>query len=353
MRIRRKIAIAALTVTCTLAVSACGEQIAAHVSAGDSVHAALTSVFNSHTTRFVITAENLPGKASIADGSFSIVVTTSKESGQSASSSTGNRSVDISIYHESTNLMDIREVDGTEYFRLDLKDISAFGGAGSYARIASELNKLAASPGLSYFHDILVGNWVGISTKTVVAFTRQLEHSLAPTTVAPTIDVKQLRMLTVAIDTSLIQSIRTWLSIHQIHAGEYSLNLPIRGFVGSFVRGIIKPLESFIRAYTKVPLPPGEITQGVGKAIDRIPAGLSVHANLWVQSGSMSRLQIFIPDSPTSVMIGISHPASPVQAPNGATILTMSSLTALYKLMLPGGLGGSGLSGGLGSSLGV
>ena len=210
-----------------------------------------------------------------------------------------------------------------------------------------------ASPGLSYFHDILVGNWVGISTKTVVAFTRQLEHSLAPTTVAPTIDVKQLRMLTVAIDTSLIQSIRTWLSIHQIHAGEYSLNLPIRGFAGSFVRGIIKPLESFIRAYTKVPLPPGEITQGVGKAIDRIPAGLSVHANLWVQSGSMSRLQIFIPDSPTSVMIGISHPASPVQAPNGATILTMSSLTALYKLMLPGGLGGSGLSGGLGSSLGV
>ena len=52
-------------------------------------------------------------------------------------------------------------------------------------------------------------------------------------------------------------------------------------------------------------------------------------------------------------MIGISHPASPVQAPNGATILTMSSLTALYKLMLPGGLGGSGLSGGLGSSLGI
>jgi hypothetical protein len=347
MRTRRKTAIAAMTVVCSLAVAACGEQIAAHVQAGDTVHAALTSVLNSPTTRFVITAENLPGRASIADGSFSIVVTTSLESAQSSASPNGHRAFDISVYHETTNLVDLRDVNGTAFFRLDLKDLAAFGGAGSFASVSRELNNLATRPGLAYFHDILAGNWVGISTATLVAFTRQFESELAAGSV-PTMNQQKIRQLRDAVATSLAQAVRTWLSIHQIGANEYALNLPIRGFVGSFVDKVATPLETYLQTYSKVPFPQAEIT----KVIDKIPANLSVHANVWVQSGSLSKVQIFIPDTSASVLIGISHPAIPVVAPTGATILTRSSLTDLYQAVLPGGLLGIASSSGLSSSLG-
>ncbi|MGA2531322.1 MAG: hypothetical protein ABSG36_19475, partial [Acidimicrobiales bacterium] len=84
MRLRRKIVTASVSVVCGLALAACGQQVVAHVSAADTVHSALSGVFNSPTTRFDVTAQNLPGTASLADGSFSVVITTSK--GSSATS---------------------------------------------------------------------------------------------------------------------------------------------------------------------------------------------------------------------------------------------------------------------------
>lgn len=166
MGLGRNIATATVAVVCGLALAACGEQIAAHVDAADSVHSAFTSLVNSPTTRLVITGQNLPGRASIVDGSFSLVVTASKENG-AGSASYG--AVDISVYHQSTNLVDLRELKGSAYLRVDVRDLSAFESPGSYAKILSAADELAGHrPGLGFVHDILVGKWVGISSKTLV-----------------------------------------------------------------------------------------------------------------------------------------------------------------------------------------
>src|SRR5271166_935815 len=107
----RRIAAASATVVFSLLLAACGQQVATHIEAGETVHAALTSVFNRSTTRMVITGENLPGRASIADGSFSVVITTSTTGG-GAADTIARRSVDVSVYHQTTNLVDVREVHG-------------------------------------------------------------------------------------------------------------------------------------------------------------------------------------------------------------------------------------------------
>jgi len=99
MRLRRKIVTVIVSVACGLALAACGQQVVAKVKAGDSVKTALTGVFNSSTTRLDITAQDLPGIASLADGSFSIVITTSRNPGTSAS--TQDESAELSIYHGS------------------------------------------------------------------------------------------------------------------------------------------------------------------------------------------------------------------------------------------------------------
>ena len=61
-----------------------------------------------------------------------------------------------------------------------------------------------------------------------------------------------------------------------------------------------------------------------------IPADLSLHANVWVSSGSVSKLQILIPNSTGSIVIAISHPAGSVQVPTDATMLTAGDLTTIF-----------------------
>jgi hypothetical protein len=69
----------------------------------------------------------------------------------------------------------------------------------------------------------------------------------------------------------------------------------------------------------------GEITQ----ALDKIPAGLSVKANVWLSNGSLTKIQAFVPTTSAYLEIAVSHPATPVTAPSGATMVPASSLTAL------------------------
>jgi len=325
-----------VTVVCSLAFAACGEQIAAHVQAGDTVHSALTSLFNNPTTRFVVTGQNLPGRASIADGSFSIVVTTSRQNGASLTSSSGQPAVDLSIYHQSTNLVDLRSVNGSDYFRVDLKDIAAFDSPSTFATISTTLEALADRPGLGYLHDILLGKWVGVSTKTLLAAIHLLTHELGAR--PSTTNLQAINGLRTAVATSFVQSIHMWLSIHQEAADEYSLSLPIRHFAGSFLEPLVKPLAEYLNQPL---LSRTEIQKVVQEGVAKIPATLFVHANMWVTNGSTSKLQIFLPHSSASILIGVSHPAEPVQAPSNATMLTVGNLTALFGTLRAGGLGGT------------
>lgn len=352
MRLRRKIVTAIVSVTCAAALAACGQQVVAHVKAGDSVNAALTSVFNGPTTRFVVTAQGLPGTAALADGSFSVAITTSKDSGGKS----GN--MEISVLHETTDLADILSVSGSAYLRVDVKDIAAISGnPAEFSTISSAVAAVASRPNLGYLNDLVAGKWLGISATTFQALLHKYmktlptipTHGMTSLPISSSISSSylsklekllknpaQLKQLRLTVRSSFLQSLHTWLSIHQKAGSEYSMSLPVRSFVSSLLSKLVKPLETFLGSSTTVS------QAELSKAVAGIPAGLSLQANLWISSGSLTKVQAFIPNSSAYLMIGISHPAAPIVAPSGATMLSIDDLTAL-----------SGLSSMAGSSLGA
>ena len=113
------------------------------------------------------------------------------------------------------------------------------------------------------------------------------------------------------------------MSIAQKTSDEYSLTLPIRAFAGSLVAKLTKPLESILNVPS---LPQAEVT----KTLAEIPESLSLNANVWVEGGSLTKIQAFIPRTSAYLMISVSHPAAAVQAPANATLLTAAELTALF-----------------------
>ncbi|MGO8721955.1 MAG: hypothetical protein ACLQRM_04315 [Acidimicrobiales bacterium] len=343
MRLRRKIVTVIVSVACGLALAACGQQVVAKVKAGDSVKTALTGVFNSSTTRLDITAQDLPGIASLADGSFSIVITTSRNPGTSAS--TQDESAELSIYHGSTDLMDLSTVGGSDYLRADLADILVLAGPTEYAAISGDLNTLAARPGFGYLHNLLLGQWLGISTSTLVSAAQQLAASLpsAAASIANvqklTQNLQKLSQLRVTVSSSFSQAVRTWLSIHQDSADEYSVTLPVRSFANALVSELAKPVEALLNE-------PSISSADIAKGLNDIPADLSLNANLWVTNGSVTKIQAFIPRTTSGyLLIGVSHPSAPVAAPTGASMLTAGDITALYGLVPTGALKTLGTAG--------
>jgi hypothetical protein len=332
MRLKRRIVTVGVCVACGLALAACGQQIVARVQASDSVHTALTGVFKSPTTRFVVTAQDLPGAAGLADGSFSVVITTSRE--VQGDQSAANEGIEFSVYHESTDLADIISTGGSEYFRVDLEDIFALASPGEFATVSSELDALAARPNLGYLHDILLGDWVGISTSTYEAVSRQLTPELPPLPSSLSAlqelnqNLQKVKQLGLTVSSALMQAGRTWASIRREAGDEYSLNLPLRPFASSLVDELTKPVEAFLN---KPSLPPAEIS----KMLAQIPAGLAFQANFWVSNGLVTKIQAFIPRTSAYLMIDVSHPATPVAAPSGATTLTAANLTALFGDLTP------------------
>jgi hypothetical protein len=152
-----------------------------------------------------------------------------------------------------------------------------------------------------------------------------------------------MKQLSLTVSTSLADAIRTWLSIHQKTSNEYSLTLPVRSFASSILQKLVKPLTTYFKAMS--------VSQAqVLEAISKIPSGLRVHANLWISKGSVDKIQFMIPNSSASLLIGVSHPTSQVQAPSNATMVTVSDLTTLFGMGMrafPNGskqLGSTGLA---------
>ena len=335
MRLSRKIVTAGVSVACGLALAACGQQVVAHVSAADTVHSALTGVFSSPTTRFDITEQNLPGVASLIGGSFSVVVTTSNDQNNQ---SVGDRAVEVSVYEQSTDLADILAIGGSAYVRVDMKGISALAGPTISAEISSELGTLETRPGLGFLSDLSLGKWVGVSKATYDAVSSQLLDKLPSLPVGTSSsslnasgvrqEVKAIKQLTPTIGSSFVQSVQTWLSINKKTTDEYSAELPVRPFVASLVNKLEKPVEAALKISS---ISAAEVS----KSLAEIPADLSLRANLWIESGSLTKVQAFIPRNSTYLLIGVSHPATALAAPSDATMLTGADLTALYEDLMP------------------
>src|SRR5208282_4252113 len=117
-----------------------------HLTAAQSVRSAFTSAFDKTTTQITVTAEGLPGQAAIADHSVSVVLTTSKQAG---STSIDDQAVDLSINFQTAYLLDLRSVQGSEYFRVNLKYIEGIVGPSAMGA-SSTLGELAQRPGFGF-----------------------------------------------------------------------------------------------------------------------------------------------------------------------------------------------------------
>ncbi|MGD0441629.1 MAG: hypothetical protein ABSB52_13520 [Acidimicrobiales bacterium] len=319
MRLRRKIVTIVVSLTCGLALAACGQQVVVHLTAAQSVRSALTSAFDSPTTQVTVTAEGLPGQAALADNSVSVVLTMSKQSG---STSIDDEAVDVLVNYQSAYLVDLRTVQGSEYLRLNLKYIEGLAGPAAMASASKALDELATRPGFGFIHDVLLGNWVGVSTSTLAALGHELYPQL-PSAYSSISGLENASGISSSVVSSWVQSLRTWMSVHQVKSGEYSLSLPVRSFAGSILQSLAKPLSTLS---SEPFLSPSQLS----KTLDEIPADLSLHANLWESGGSVSKLQILIPDSTSSILLAISHPAATVEVPADATMLTEGDLTSIF-----------------------
>lgn len=349
MRPRRRIVTAVVSIVCLLAMAACGQQVVAHISAGDTVDSALTALSNAGNTQFQITAQGLPGSAALLDGTFSINATVSKDA---TASSSDDRSITVTVDHESTQLAAMTFVNGNIYASVDLKDILAFDNPGEYSKVAAELDTMATRPDLGFLRDIAAGRWIGVSTSTYEAVSRNLLKQMEKIdsglsnglSSSPEIsrleklldNPKEVATLRAEGRNALEQSVKAWLTIHQTGSGKYSADLPVRSFVTTLVDKLIGPIESLLDD----PALNKELSgSSLSSALARIPASLALRANLWVSNGSLTKVQAFIPDTAAYLMIGVSHPAQAVSAPSGATMLTEAELEALFSASIPGSLG--------------
>ncbi|MGD1012679.1 MAG: hypothetical protein ABR925_09155 [Acidimicrobiales bacterium] len=331
MRLRRKIVTLAVSASCALALASCGEQAVSHAQAISTVRTAFAGVFRGPTTKMVITAQGLPGAASLADGNFSVVFTTSRIVGGRNSTICGNRSLQVSVYEATTDLFDWREVGGqtcSDFARVNFSAIATLAGPTVQSEISTALDQVASRPGFAYVHALLLGKWVGFTFQTYSAAEKRMlaaEPSAAKSLAALEQFIKnpqKLRQLRFTLGSSFTQTVETWLSVHQNGTGEYSLNLPVRSFTRSLLAKFTKLLAAELKGS---PLTPGEIAQVPAQ----IPAHLSLGANVWISQGSLTKLQFFIPKTNAYLMIGVSHPALTIPAPSAATMLTEADFIAL------------------------
>ena len=264
-----------------------------------------------------------------------------RDLGQGTSGSTDSRAIDVSVDRGGSTMFDLRYVEKAVYLRVDFNELEQYTSPGSLAATLASLNEMAARPGLGYIHALVLGDWVGISTSTLEAFSHELAREI-PSTGPSALSTQRVARLQGAVTTSLAQSLRAWLSVHQVSATEYALSLPVRKFVESFAHSIAQPLQSDLNE----PFLSGQV---ISEAVNKIPANLFVHVNVWVRAGSMDKIQIFIPDSQGSILIGISHPATSVQVPSGATMVTTAGLTDLVGGSLMDGLALKAAAAGVGS----
>ena len=125
---------------------------------------------------------------------------------------------------------------------------------------------------------------------------------------------------------SFAQSWDTWATIHQLSSDngttEYSLQMPLRDFVGTFLDHIDGTLSKDIPSI-KSTLP------SLAAAVNRIPATIEIPMTMWVTNGSLSQLDVTYHG--TSVDMAISHPTDGVAAPQGAVMLTTATVNSLEK----------------------
>src|SRR5208283_4524677 len=137
-------------------------------------------------------------------------------------------------------------------------------GPTAMASASKTLDELAQRPGFGFIHDVLLGNWVGVSTSTLTALGHQLAPQLpsAYSSISSISGLQNASGISSSVVDSWVQSVRTLLSVHQVKTGEYSLSLPLRSFAKSILDSLAAPLAK----YSSEPfLSPSQLSKTMGE----------------------------------------------------------------------------------------
>jgi hypothetical protein len=280
----------------------------------DAVHAAFASLFGSPTLEVVFSAQTSDPHTEAAISPYSVAVTVTSENGtQPLSGSDGIDNFEVSLYRSGIDLGDVLVADGAVYGRLNLQGISA----ADYAKATASIARQIAGPEASLASAFINDQWVGVDDATLKSVVDSFDSSAKP--VASDIDGVRN-----AVSMSFAQSWETWASIHQLSSAngttEYSLEMPLRNFVGTFLDHVTGALVKVVPGL-KADLP------DLDKAIMRIPASTEIPMTMWVTDGSLSQLDISYHGD--GLNMAISHPADGVAAPTGAVMVTSANVDAL------------------------
>jgi hypothetical protein len=301
-------------------------------------------MFSSPTLRVEFTAHVSNPNDEATAAHYAVVLSVTSQNGSDPlSGSDGVDDFEISVLKSGVDVGDLVIADHAVYLKVDLANIDPNGYQGL---VGAADRRTANKPGSAIAEAFLTDQWVGIDDTTLASFVKQLVKS-PPT--APHID--NLRN---AFKTSFAQSWDTWASIHQVSSSngtiEYSLDMPVRNFVASFVRDLRKPLEAALPSAKS-------LFTNETPLIATIPASLKLPITMWVTNGSLTELNVSYKGD--SLDLAISHPSVGVTAPQGAAMITTDDINGLlndYGICPPGASGwtgyapASGLSGVTGSS---
>ncbi len=283
-----------------------------------SVSGALGGVFSQSTVSFSLSATGTPKLRG-----YTLRLTVSNPTGGPLSGGSADDS-ELSVLHDGTDLADLLGTRRAFFVRLDVPGIDALMArsgvpATSSLRAALE-QELSLHPRWTYLRSLLDGSWVGVRAASVERYLRTATRRLG----GPGKVRVQARAVRAAAVSSFADAWDLWASIRQKSSShgvtEYSMSLPVRRFVASFLQGIERRLRKTVPQVAHLaPL--------ARHGLLRIPASLSLPVDLYVANGSLVKVAVSYHGRGVVVLIG--HP-SPLVAPGDATYASLPELEQLF-----------------------
>lgn len=312
--------------------------IPAQFSRANTVRNALGSLFSSSTVQFTLSvtssvdtssttttatpeAGQAPGGGSVGTAfyvdnplsKYSLQVTVTNPTGGPVSDAADADNIEISVLKGTTDLGDFMVADGAAYLRLNIQAL--FGNPQS--EISSWDQLAQKNPSLAFLSTLAAGGWVGITESSIDDYVTS-RGGKAPSPV----DVGSLRS---SFALSFAQAWDVWTSVKQLSTAngvtEYSLTLPVRNFLGSMLADVTSQLEKTVPSAQRV-------IPDLTRDIDSISASLTIPMLMWVQGGSMTKLQIS--HGTSSLVIDVAHPGAGVTPPAGATMITIGDIQSWF-----------------------
>lgn len=198
------------------------------------------------------------------------------------------------------------------------------------SQMSNALNSLNGYvPGLS---QLGAGNWVEINHAGLESLAPVLKQAEASS--GSSADPAALKADVMKLRIDLLAALQSNSTFNSLGDGKYSVTLDVAGFLAA-----IKPVVQ--NTLANVPALGTQISDALGKAEAKVPAGQKAVMDLTVSSGELSQADVDLNQFagkdkvgfPVPLQVAFSSPGAP-SAPTGATTLDVSKLPALLGSLL-------------------